>query len=1054
MNHYKNKRNRTLFGGILYCTLFALFFNVLSPVPGFANKKKQTPVTIYGEIISEQGVPVMGAIVGIQESTIQTLSDEMGNFMLDIPGLKSILVVEAEGFDRFSQVILNDARLKIVLKESVEGQGLQDKVNMPWMTTDKRSLTASVSTITQNELRKSPTMRLNQALSGRLPGLMVVAGGAFPGDETTSLRIRGIRTLEDGGMNNMTKGGYGTPIVVVDGFERSFNDIDANEIESFSVLKDAAATAIYGTRAANGVILVTTKRGQENRRTIDVEFSAGVVRATNLPEFLPAQDYAVYHNEARVNDGLEPLYQPEDIQKYIDGSSPLTHPNVDYYKEFVKPLTHQVKAALSLSGGNRIVKYFVSLAYNNQGGLYDRIGEDPSIETKLRYSRYNARTNLDVQIFKRLSASFNLSGRIEDRRYPTSTGSTIFQMFSRYPSNAFPLEFTGIDPVLNKEIHMLGGNALYTSNPLGELSYSGNYENLKRYYQLGAQLHHDMDYLTKGLRANFEFNTDGYNYVLTYTYRDYLVWERILNQDGSVNRYKSYNTESTLGRGWNGSATQQWSGINLNFTYDRTFGNHKVNGLLMYKQYRTTYEQANQPDRKIQDFIFRGNYSFKNRYFLEVTTNYSGTDNFYQTNIPRFFFPAVSASWILSDEPWMKNDFMQMLKLRASWGIVGNDEYNFTDANGLKYRFPYRDRWWSQTQQHCWGIARTWVPYVVREGVVPNQDFTIEKSRMFNVGLDAKFLDRKLSFSADVFFEKRYDIYTRGAGSVPLVFGVLESNLPILNNGEMRSKGFEISLGWSQNLGDFSYWANAYVDYSTNKIIAMDEPYKEDPYRIETGGSARQDYGLVAVGLFKNWNDVNTSPMQMFGPYQPGDIKYADLNNDGVVDANDYTRIGKGTFPKLGFSLDLGLQYKNFDLSLLFQGASGRSHYLSNNAMRAFYNNGNISKYALNRYTDEASWATATYPRLTTVSNENNWRISTYWMKDATYLRLKNLELGYNLPYRITRKMGMHGLRVYFNAYNVFSIDNMDGMDPEDPNAGINSYPQVQIFNFGLNLKF
>ncbi len=1054
MNYYKNKKNKTLYNGLLYFTVFMMLCGLFSPVPCFADKKKQDPVIIYGEIVSDRGVPVMGAVISVQESSAHALSDEMGNFMIELPRLKSVLVVEAEGFDRYSTVVLNGNRQKIILKASVEGQGVKDKVNMPWMTTDKRSLTASVSTITHAELRKSPTMRLNQALSGRLPGLNVVAGSAFPGDEAGSLRIRGIRTLENDGMNNMKKGGYGVPIVIVDGFERGFKDFDANEVESFSILKDAAATAIYGSRGANGVILVTTKRGQENRRTIDVEFSSGIVRATNLPEFLPAEDYAVLHNEARINDGLEPLYTQEDIQKYKDGSDPLGHPNVDYYKEFVKPLTHQVKAALSLSGGNRIVKYFVSLSYNNQGGLYKRINEDPSIETKLRYSRYNARTNLDVQVFKRLSASFNLSGRIEDRRYPTSTGSTIFQMFSRYPSNAFPLEFTGIDPVLNKEIKMLGGNALYTSNPLGELSYSGAYENTKRYYQLGVQLHHDMDYLTKGLKANFEFNTDGYNYVRTYTDRQYLVWERILNPDGSVNRYKSYNTESTLKRGWNGSATEQWSGLTLNFIYDRTFGMHKINGLLMYRQFRTTYENANQPDRKNQDFVFRGNYSFKNRYFLDVTANYSGTDNFYLTDAPRSLFPAASLSWIISDEPWMKNDFMQLLKLRASWGITGNDEYTFADVNGLKYRFPYRDRWWSQSGAHAWGIARTSVPNVVREGVVPNRAFAIEKSRMVNVGLDARFFGRRLSVSADVFFEKRYNIYTRGDGSVPLVFGVRSDNLPILNNGEVDSKGGEISLGWIHTAGNFTYWANGYVDYSTSKIVNMDEPAKDDAYRVETGGSVRQDYGLVALGLFKNYDEINSSPAQMFGPYQPGDIKYADLNHDNVIDANDYTRIGSGTFPKVGFALELGLKYKNLDLSVLFQGASGRSHYLSNNAMRAFKDNGNVSKYALNRYTDQASWETATYPRLTTVANDNNWRVSTYWLKDATYIRLKNFELGYNFSERIARKIGMYGLRLYFNAYNLFTIDNMDGMDPEDTNAGINSYPQVQIFNFGLNLKF
>lgn len=1058
MNYYKLSKNMTGVRMLVLCLLMTVCTNIFFPVPGFSRKKQQNPVMVYGTVRNDQGLPVMGAFITVQESTSQAVSGEDGSFEIKVPKLNSLVTIEAEGFERYSFSVLDDSRVNIVLKYSIEGQGINDKVNMPWLTTDKRRLTASVSTVNYAELRKSPVMRLNQALSGRLPGLTVVSGSAFPGDESGSWRIRGIRTLEEGGSNNMEKGSVGEPITIVDGFERSFKDLDASEIETISVLKDAAATAIYGTRAANGVILVTTKRGQANRRTIDVEFTAGVVRATNLPDFLPADQYAFYHNEARRNDGLPELYDEKDMQFYRDGSSPLTHPDIDWYKEFVSPVTHQLKGSLTMSGGNRIVRYFVSLAYNNQGGLYEHLGENPEIETKMRYSRYNARANVDVQLFKRLSASFNLSGRIEDRRYPYSSGTTMFDMFSSYPSNAFPLYFYGVDPALNKEIFMLGGNTLYRTNPLGELSHRGSYENTKRYYQAGLQLHHDMDYLTKGLRANFEFNADGYAYLLTRQSKNYRVWEPVYGSDNSVS-YKSYNSETTLARAWDGATITSWSGLNLNFTYDRTFGDHAVNGLLMYRQFRTVYTQTNQPDRKIQDFVFRGSYGFKNRYFLDVTLNYSGTDNFYLTNTPRMLFPAVSGAWIISDEPWLKeSSWIDFLKLRASWGITGNDEYTFTDkysGSSLKYRYVYRNRWWSwANSNNCWGTGRTWSKQVVREGVLPNQDFKIEKAMMTNIGLDATFLDHKLSFGADFFYENRYDIYTRSAGSLPLVVGVVNSNLPIMNSGEVHSKGFEFSLGWNQTVGDFSYWVNGYVDYSTNKIINMDEPYKEDPYRVETGGSVRQNYGLIALGLFKNQAEIDSSPVQTFGPYQPGDIKYADLNGDNIIDANDYTRIGKPTFPELGVSLDLGFRYKNFDFSALFQGAFNRSHYLNNNAMRAFYDNGNISKYALNRYTDEASWATATYPRLTTISNDNNWRISTFWMKNASYLRLKNLELGYNVPAKFARKMGMYGFRVYFNAYNVFSIDNMDGMDPEDPTAGIGSYPQIQIFNFGLNFKF
>jgi TonB-linked SusC/RagA family outer membrane protein len=1050
----KLKQN-TLDGRISRLLIFAVVA-VLSwvlAVPVTNAQSRQTPIEVEGVLRNIQGVPVMGATVLIQESTSFTTSDEYGNFSITVPGAGSIINIEAEGFDLLSVTIADSRFLELELTYSEAGQGIRDKVYVPWGVSDKRSITGSISSITHEELRKSPVMALSTAVSGRLPGFTVIQGAGGPGLESYEWRVRGIRTLEDGGMNNMSKGGWGRPIIVVDGFEREFTDFDASEIESFSILKDASATALYGIRGANGVVHITTKRGQANKRTIDVELSSGIVTPTRLPSFLDSYGYAERHNEARINDGLSPLYYPSDLQKYQDGSSPLSHPDNDFYDEFIKEYTFQRKAALTMSGGNKIIRYFVSFAYNNQGGLYDRTSEFDLFTTKTNYTRYNTRVNLDISVTKRLTAAINMSGRIEDRRYPYDSEENIFNDISNTPPNAYPIQYTGIDPSLNKEILMLGGNSIYTTNPLGRLSYRGFREDTRRYYQLGINLKHDLDFIADGLAINFQFDADGYNYYRLSKYMNYRVWDRRVQPDESI-IYQPFNTVSSLTSSY-GSEVITYNGWNLHLDYDKTFGESKISGLAMWRRFNTVFMQANQPTQKIEDFAIRANYSFKNRYFLEAVTILTGSENFFLTNKPRLLLPAFSGAWILSDEDFMSGqDIFQYIKLRGSWGITANDNYTFTDPNGIKYRYPYRDRWWSQNSQHAFGTALTYFNPILREGVVPNKNFTPEKARMINLGIETRHFNNHLSFSTDVWFEKRFDIYTRGVGSVPLAFGALPDNLPIDNEGIVFSKGFETVLGWSGSSSKFNYWINGMVDYWTNKIEFMAEPYKEDPYRVETGGMVRQNYGLIALGLFKNQDDINTSPVQLFGPYQPGDIKYKDMNDDNVIDANDYTSIGKSTFPQLSYAMDMGFRYGGFDFSVLLQGSSMKSFYLDNNVVRAFTNNGKISDYANNRYTDEASWATADYPRLTSISNNNNWRISTFWLKDAAFVRVKNLEIGYNLPMASARKLGMYGMRVYLNGYNLLTFDNFKVFDPEDPNAGISKYPMTRIVNIGFNLKF
>lgn len=1019
-----------------------------------AQNQAQIPLTVYGSVKDAKGVPVMGALVQIQESTRSATTDEDGNFEIEVPGINTILNIEADGFISQPVKVLKSV-LDIVLVDAPEGQGTKDRVVMPWAVTDKRRVTGSITTISQTELRKSPVMSLSSALSGRLPGFTVIQQSGTPGNETLLWRIRGLRTLETGGMNNMEKGGLGKPISIVDGFERPFTDFDASEIESVSVLRDAAATALYGLRGANGVILVTTKRGQANKRTIDLEISSGFVAPMRMPVFLRSSEYAELYNEARVNDGLPEVYSLMDIIKYKTHDSPLTHPDNNYQKEFIKPFARQDKAALTMSGGNQLLRYFVSVAYNKQNGLYDRIGESDEMDTKAQYTRFNTRGNLDITISKRITATVNVAGRIELRGNTITSEGNVFDYMSRFPPNAYPLSFTGVDPATKLPLFMLGGTSQYTTNLLGVMSYRGFVKGTRRYYQLGVGLKYELDFIAKGLSANFQMDADGYNRYDVSTGKNYLVWKREELTPGVVT-YTSYNTASLLSSS-SSSTTDSKNGLNLNLNYDRTFGLHNVKGFAMMNHTRTVFPQANQADRKFEDFALRANYSYNNRYFFEMTGDLSSSDNIYLTKKPRIFFYAVSGAWIVSDESFLADSkIFPYMKLRASFGLTGNDEYTYEDPNGYKYRFAYRDRWWSSTtDQASYGVAPAFMPNVSYEGVVPNPEFTSEKARMINIGIETKHFANRLSFSSDIWFEKRYDIFSRGLGSIPSTYGVLPEFLPIGNEGLVNSKGFELSLGWNETIGNFNYWINPMVDYSTNTIEYMAEPARPETYLTETGGPVSQNFGLVSLGLFKNQADIDASPVQRFGPVKPGDIKYADLNEDGEVNSLDYKAIGNSSLiPTLSFAADMGFSIKQFDFSMLWQGSANRSHYLSSTYVRPFVNNGSISEYARNRYIDESNWATADFPRLTTQANDNNNRISTFWLKDATFVRLRNFEIGYSFTNIKAKKLGLNGLRVYLNAYNLFTIDNLKVLDPEDPTAGVSGYPMTRIVNLGLIFKF
>jgi len=1046
---------KTLFTILTLC----LALIVSAPMMEAQSKKNQPKdFTLYGNVKSVKGHPLMGVEISVQDSFIKTTSDENGDFEIKIPNNGSVLVFYTPYYVEHFQTISSSDYLQIELKEAEAGQGARDKVNMPYWTTQKRNVTASLNTITSDDLDKAKVISIGNALQGRVLGMTSRLLAGAPGREETTYLIRGNRTLNGAG----TTGSWSTygvtdPLIIVDGFERTFETLDPHEIESLSILRDAAATSIYGNRGANGVILVNTKHGETNKRQIDFNYFEGVANPIQMPEYVDAATYAEWYNEARVNDGLSPVYSEKDIALYKSGESPLTHPNTDFYGELLNKTSAQRRATLSMKGGNQIARYFVLFGYSFQDGLF-KTNQNPAYGTDYNYTKYNLRSNIDVNITKWLTMEMNMSNRIRIYNNPGATISAILNAMHD-PANAYPLYFTGIDPDLQLEKFMLGGDSVHKSNPYGLINYHGYSEKTERYYQASAKFKADFaQFGLKGFTAEIAGHLDGYNYYNIEKSQNYQVWKYSTDYEGK-DVYTQYGTESSLSTSTYYDI-QRLSGLDGKLKYENSFGDHKFSVMGLYTMERTTTKLNNSPDYRYENMAAWANYSYKNKYFVDLTAAYAGSDKFYYTNHRRELYPSVGLGWIISSEDFLKSaDWLNYLKLRASWGISGNNEYTFTDVNGDAERYPARVRWWCGSMQK-FGTALTSFT-TTSEGRAPNEDITVEKGAMSNIALETNMFNHRLYFEVDLWKEHRYDIYTASSGICPRVYGAVESNMAITNNGIVDSRGIEVEMSWTDKIGDFSYGVLGQFAYNDATIVAMGEAYREYENLVQTGNRPRMDYGLKCIGFFKDWDDIANSPTQLFGTVNPGDLKYEDVNKDGQVDSNDKVPVGSGRDPRMQGNLVLNVGYKNFGFDILLQGTSCMSSYLYADSNRAFYDNGTAQYWMANRAIIDAdgnvsNWDTVSYPRFTTQASENNWQCSDFWEVNASYIRLKNVEIYYNLPSKFLKAIRAEKAKVYFSSYNPYtwSYAKAYNVDAEDWLAGIERYPRTRTFNIGIDLTF
>lgn len=901
-----------------------------------------------------------------------------------------------------------------------------ETINIAYGSQPARDVSSAVSTVSGEELRRSFVPNLANTLYGRLPGLMVVQRGNEPGNDSPGLLLRGLNTFGEAG---------NAPLIIVDGIESSFEQLTPYEIESITLLKDAAATAIYGGRGANGVLLITTKRGIEGELKINLSAQVGFQQATRMPEFLNAYDYGRLYNEGLVNDGQSPAYSNAALEKYRNGSDPFLYPSVNWYDEILRSSAPISNYNLNFRGGDKSVRYFASLNALSNGGLYQKTGDLSENSLNAKYSRYNVRANLDIQLSKRISTSLDIGGSIEEKHTPSAnTTDNIFSMMSMLPPNAFP--------VYNPD-GSYGGNSLY-SNPLGDILESGFFTSNSRTFQSKFQMNGDLDMITPGLSisSNLAYHSSFVSY--SNKTREYERYSIATNDfDNIVYTKFGQNTQLEGDEG----KSDQWQNLTFQtfLNYLKQVGSYKLDATVMYnyKNFTLIGPSEYYPEEgsvfPYQHVGVGGRFTnmLKDKYIAEFSFGYNGSGDFPEGN--RFgFFPAGSLGWILSKEDFFNwDETITFLKLRGSYGIVGNDNVGRT-------RFIYEPTF-PGSDGYYWGISNTYAGGI-RPGRVANPNFTWEKEKKLNIGVEASIFDR-LDVSIDYFNQKRYDILVPAYSEIPAFIGL---EYPYLNVGEANNEGLEAALTVKNNPSkELNYFVKASFWYAKNEIIYNAEAPQGEPYLSKTGRSINQPFLLESIGFFKDQDDIDNSPYQVFSEVQPGDLKYKDQNDDGIINELDYYPIGKTNVPEFNLSLNSNFSYKGFYLNFLLQGVTGRSVYLDGNYYHAFQNDAKASSMALGRWIPENA-DNATYPRLSASNNENNFVPSTFWQKDGSFIKLRSLEIGYNLPERITGKLGMENVNVFVNGTNLFSIDRLEYTDPET----LFGYPSLRTFSIGTSIQF
>lgn len=1016
-------------------------------------------IEVTGTVTDENGEPLIGvSVMPKDEAGLGAITNVDGVYKIKIPAYTR-LVFNYIGMEQ-QEVLIKEQTTANVKMKTKEDNVIDEVVVTGTGSQKKLTLTGAVTTV-DPELLRTPTASLSNSFAGVVPGVFARQTTGNPGDNVSEFWIRGVSTF----------GAGASALVLVDGFERDLNDINPEDIETFTVLKDASTTAIYGSRGANGVLLITTKRGRDGKTRINGKVEYSYSTRTKTPEFVDGSTYARMMNEALESRNMSPAYSADDLYLLDNQLDPEIFPNVNWMDLLLKDGAPTFRANVDVNGGGANARYFASVSYVEEGGMYNSDSALKDYKTNANYHRWNYRMNFDLNITKTTLLKIGVAGALEKQNQPGSIYDEVWTSLMGYNAIATPVKYKN-----GRWGSQGSGNR---NNPWVLVTQYGYNEIWKNTINTTAELTQDFGFITPGLSAIVRYGYDIYTDNGNKHWKAPEGWqaERLRDSNGELVFTKKVDEQLMIANPYANGQKKEFFEAEIH--YARNFGLHQVGAILKYTQDGTTNNSQNDYvdkksddpieqmnidfqrtiqgiDRRHQGLAGRFTYGYANRYFVDFNFGYNGSENFAKHN--RFgFFPAYSAAWNLGEEPWIRKaaPWIDMFKIRYSYGKVGNDY--------LSTRFPFQGRFMTDdNDRYIFGDFGTsnYTYNGISYLMLANKDITWEVARKHDIGIDFYLFGNKFSGTIDYFRETRDGIFmTRNY--LPQIIGVSNSQQPSANIGKVRSTGVDGNIAYTEKIGQVNLTVRGNFTYSKSKILEYDEQYSHYAYSRNSGFRVDQARGLIALGLFKDYDDIRYSPDQsaLKGDFEiaPGDIKYKDVNGDGKINDNDIVPIGSTTKPNLIYGFGISAQWKGFDFNVLFQGVGESSFFINGFTVYPFSEGswGNILTDVVGNY-----WSLgknedihAKYPRLTYGNNSNNNRASTYWLRDGSYLRLKNLEIGYTLPKAFVSKMHIQNVRFYFMATNLLTFSEFDLWDPELGSSNGQQYPLSRTFTLGMTIN-
>lgn len=1040
-----------------------IFILLLSLIPVMA----WAQFSVKGTVSDNMGILVGATIIEVGDPTRGVITDSSGAFALEVKSASSRIQVSYIGYK--TQELAVRGEMHIILEADATMLQEVEIVQQGFGTKSRISNIASISQVNGMTLRQSPTASIQNALAGRLPGLFQLQSSGQPGNDAANIFIRGISTYA--GVDT-------SPLVLIDDIESdmaTLSQLSPNDIQDVAILKDAASTSIFGLKGANGVILVTTRRGIEGRARVTFRTDIGFQQPTYNSKFLDSYRSLKLIKEMYMNDNdvsalTDPLYSDESLEHYRTGDSPYLYPNVDWQDLMYKKSSMIQQYNLDIQGGTERVKYFVSLGYTNQGGLLKEIPKTEDFNNDYYLRRYNLRSNFDIQITKDFLFKINANAILSEVNQPylPNPGQTgTFSIFTRLMGGHFtPWRYPAYNP--DGTFGMYNGSPM---NPLALMAQGGYDREWKNNVNGNITLEHKLDFITKGLKIRGVMaltNRWGTKRQVHRGSEDFLAFYHDAETDTymPVNQYVYVLRPMTVSE----SAVAPYLQINsrVDLSYNRRFGGHNISGLLLANWY-TSRSGSGTPSNSVS-YSGRFSYDYYSRYLIEISGAYNGSDRFSAAN--RFdFFPSISLGWNVAEEPYAKSFLngikIDMLKLRGSYGLSGADAvvggvYTYLESYKKDYDYPFGE-----------STATTKIPAYFLDKIA-NENVKWEVEKKLNLGVDLRMFENRLSFTYEYFYNTRHDILSKPQ-NIPLYAGYMDGVLPYMNIGRTKNRGWDLELTWRSRIGkDFSYFLRGIVSYAKNKIIDMGENPSPYVLSMQTGRPIGTIFGYVADGFYNSQEEIDNGPYDELRNCRPGDLKYKDISGpsgipDGVINEYDMVAIGNSR-PDRNYGVTIGFSYKGFDFSTLFQSATGASLNCQK-VLTIGGTDGRPRPIHLQRWTqyDEAGNLVTNPNQLAEMNKDarfpilskqlgNNSHTSTYWLRSANYIRWKNIEVGYTLPQKWTKRLMLNSVRVYASAQNLLTWSNLNDyeVDPESSQLGnpLDTYPQQRVYNIGCQISF